>query len=56
MAEEEKYVLTPYGCKVGVLMDYGIDVSHFTLKMGEHMVDTGYISKKQEGEEHGQTD
>lgn len=61
MAEEEVvYVLTPWGCLMGVLMDYGIDISHITTKMGEHMVNdflqsmekAGYIGKIQEGEEH----
>lgn len=58
MAEEEKYVLTPWGCLMGVLMDYGIDISHITPKMGEHMVDdflknmvkAGHIEEV--GEEH----
>lgn len=39
MAEEEVYVLTPWGCLMGVLMDYGIDISHITPKMGEHIAD-----------------
>lgn len=51
MAEEEKYILTPYGCKVGVLIDQGIDISHMTLKMEEHMV-----TDFQEEEEEHETD
>ena len=34
----EKYRLTLWGCLAGVLQDYGIDISHITPKMGEHMV------------------
>ena len=60
MDEEEKYVLSPWGCLMGVLMDYGIDTSHITPRMGEHMVNdfmqhmenAGYIRKVHEGEEH----
>lgn len=60
MSKEEIYVLTPWGCLMGVLMDYGIDISHITPKMGEHMVNdflesmvkAGYIGRIQEGEEH----
>lgn len=60
MNEEEKYVLTPWGCMMAVLMDYGINISHITPKMGEHMVTdfleymvaAGHIRMIQEGEEH----
>ena len=51
---DEKYVLTPWGCLYGVLLDYGIDVSHIKGRVGEHIVEdfmeamekAGYISKE----------
>lgn len=51
--EEVKYVITPWGCLVSVLFDYGIDVSHFKGRVGEHIVEdfmeamerAGYVSK-----------
>ena len=54
--EEEKYVITPWGCLVGTLLDYGVDVSHFTGRVGEHIVEdfmeamekAGYITKSEE--------
>ena len=56
--DDDVYILTPLGCLMAVLMDYGIDISHITPKMGEHMVsdfmqymvDAGHIEKAQEGE------
>lgn len=52
--EEEKYVLTPWGCLYGTLIDYGIDVSRIKGRVGEHIVEdfmeamekAGYISKE----------
>lgn len=52
-SEEELYVLTPWGCLVGVLLDYGIEVSHIKGRVGEHIVEdfmeamekAGYVSK-----------
>lgn len=32
------YRLTPWGCLMAVLHDYGVDVSHITGRIGEHMV------------------
>lgn len=60
MSDDYVYVLTPWGCLMGVLMDYGIDISHITPKMGEHMVtdflqhmvDAGHIGRIQRGEDH----
>ena len=58
--EEEKYVLSPWGCLMAVLMDYGIDINRITPRMGKHMVTdfmeymvaAGHIGTVQEGEEH----
>lgn len=58
MKKEEKFQITPWGCMVSVLNDYGIDTSHLTGKMGEHLVEdfmdamvmAGYIKKKEETE------
>lgn len=36
--DEERYVLTPWGCLYCVLNDYNIDTNHITGKMGEHIV------------------
>lgn len=52
---DETYALTPWGCLYAVLLDYGIDVSHITPKMGEHMVNdfmesmmrAGYVTEKE---------
>jgi len=54
--EEVKYVITPWGCLVSVLLGYGIDVSHFKGRVGEHIVEdfmeamekAGYITKSEE--------
>lgn len=56
MDNEEKYVLSEWGCLSIVLMEYGIDISHITGRVGEHIVedfmaamcDAGYVSKKKE--------
>ena len=53
---EEKYVLTPWGCLYGTLLDYGINVDHIPGKVGEHMVEdfmeamvkAGHVAKAEE--------
>lgn len=35
---EEVYHITLWGCLSSVLLDYNIDLSHITPRMGEHMV------------------
>ena len=58
MSEEEKYILTPWGCLWGVLNDYGIDLSNITPAIGEHMVEdfmtamvkAGYLAKGEDDE------
>ena len=55
---EENYVLTEWGCLASVLIEYGINVSHITGRVGAHIVEdfmdamcnAGYVSKK-EGED-----
>lgn len=37
--ENELLVLTMWGCLQCVLMDYNVDISHITPKMGVHMAD-----------------
>ena len=37
--DEEKYRLTIWGCLAVVMMNYNIDFSHMTPKMGEHMAE-----------------
>lgn len=54
---EEKYVLTEWGCLYATLTDYGINVDHIPGRVGAHIVEdfmdlmvrAGYI-KKAEGE------
>jgi len=54
--ENVKYRLTEWGCLYAVLMDYGIDVSHISGRVGKHIVEdfleametAGYISKARE--------
>lgn len=56
--DEEIFRLSPWGCLSAVLEDYGVDLSHITPKMGEHMVDdfmelmvrTGHVEKVSENE------
>ncbi len=60
MDNEETYVLREWGCLMSVLMEYGIDVSHITGRIGEHIVedfmaamcDAGYVSKKEVEDEN----
>lgn len=55
MDNEEKYVLSEWGCLASVLDEYGIDVSHITGRVGAHIVEdfmdamcnAGYVSKKE---------
>lgn len=50
---DEVYCLSMWGCLCAVLLDYNIDTSHITSKMGEHMIEDlmellekqGYIGK-----------
>ena len=52
--DNEVYVLTPYGVLLSVMGDYGIDVSHITPRVAEHLFDDfmealckqGYVSRK----------
>lgn len=54
-SEEEPSKLTPWGCLYATLIDYGIDVSGITGKIGEHMVNDfmkcmercGYVKKEE---------
>lgn len=56
--EEAVFTLTEWGCLSCVLLDYNIDFSHITPKMGEHMAQDflellercGYIKKINEEE------
>lgn len=51
--DDVKFVLSEWGCLSSVLTDYGVDVSHVTGKIGEHivedfmelMVKCGYIGR-----------
>lgn len=52
--DNEVYVLTPYGVLLSVMGDYGIDVSHITPRVAEHLFDDfmealckqGYVNRK----------
>ena len=56
--EDEKFVLTPWGCLSSVLTDYGVDWSHLTPTMGKHMVEdfmdamvtAGHVRKAEDAE------
>ena len=37
--DDVKFVLTEWGCLSSVLVDYGVDVSRVTGKIGEHIVE-----------------
>lgn len=37
--DDEKFVLTEWGCLASTLDDYNIDFSHITPTMGKHMVE-----------------
>lgn len=55
---DEIFALSQWGCLYAVLKDYGVDISHITPKMGEHMVEdflgamvkAGHIRKVEEGD------
>lgn len=57
--QEEKYVISPWGCLSTTLTDYAVDISHITPAMGEHMVEdfmdamvkAGHVGKVEEGAE-----
>ena len=54
--ENEKYVLTEWGCLYLTLLDYGIDASHIPSKVGKHIVEdfmemmeqAGYVKRGKE--------
>ena len=60
--DDEKYMLTPWGCLYSVLIDYGINVSHISGRVGEHIVDDfmdsmvkcGYIGKVEDNDIQGE--
>lgn len=53
--DEEKYVMTEWGCLRCTLEEYGVDVSHITGRVGKHIVEdfmdamcnAGYLEKKE---------
>ena len=57
--DDVKFVLTEWGCLSSVLIDYGVDISRVTGKIGEHivedfmelMVKCGYIGKAEDKED-----
>ena len=59
VSEEEVYVLTPYGVLLSVMSDYGIDISHITPRMAEHLFGDlmealckqGYVGRKEKNVE-----
>ena len=54
--DNDVFVLSEWGCLSNVLVDYGVDVSRVTGKIGEHivedfmelMVKCGYIKKAED--------
>lgn len=54
--DEETYKLTEWGCLKAVLLEYGIDVSHISDRVGRHIVEDfmeclierGYVVKNDE--------
>ena len=60
--DDEKYMLTPWGCLCGVLIDYGINVSYISGRVGEHIVDDfmdsmvkcGYVGKVEDNDIQGE--
>ena len=56
--DDDVYMLTPWGCLCGVLIDYGINVSHISGRVGGHIVDDfmdlmvkcGYIGKVEDSQ------
>ena len=57
--DDDKFVLTEWGCLSSVLTDYGVDVSRVTGKIGEHIVEDfmelmcecGYIGRAEDKED-----
>lgn len=51
--DDAEFVLTEWGCLSAVLSDYGIDFSHISGRVGQHIVEdfmemmekSGYIAK-----------
>lgn len=37
--EEERYVLTPWGCLYGTLLEYNIDLDYVSGTVGNHIVE-----------------
>lgn len=37
--EEERWILTPWGCLYTILNNYGVDVSNITRTIGTHLVE-----------------
>lgn len=37
--DDDKFVLTEWGCLSSVLTDYGVDISRVTGKIGKHIVE-----------------
>lgn len=60
--EDENYMLTPWGCLYGVLIDYGVNVSHISGRVSEHIVDDfmdamvkcGYVGKVEDNDVQGE--
>ena len=60
--DNDVFILSEWGCLRNVLVDYGVDVSRVTGKIGEHivedfmelMVKCGYIGKVDNGEVQGE--
>jgi len=56
--EDEVYALTPWGCLESTLLEYGIDVSHVSGRVGGHIVEdfmdsmirSGYVGKSADEE------
>ena len=53
--DEERYVISEWGCLCTIFEEYGIDVSHITGRVGAHIVEdfmdamcnAGYLEKKE---------
>ena len=59
--EEDRYMLTPWGCMYAIFLDYNINLSSISGTMGEHivedfmelMVKCGYIWRTENGDIQG---
>ena len=57
--DDEKYMLTPWGCLYATLLDYGVDLSHISGRVGTHIVEDfmetlttiGYIGRVEDSED-----